>query len=147
MASVQWEQGTDVSVMTTELNSLANDGIAVSTEIDNSTDLYLFDDVEWHNQTWGGVPTAGAVIELYTVLEEFDGTGYEDGADGTTTPPAANLAGVFNIRASTAPQTHILRQIPIPPQKFKYVVINKAGQTTASSGNTLRRVPYRYQTG
>ena len=147
MASVKWELGSDVTAMTTELNSLADDARAVSSEQDNSTDLYLFDDVEWHNGTFGGTPDAGAVMELYCVSQELDGTGWEDGESGSVDPASANLVGVFNIRASTAAQTHILRQIPIPPSKFKYVIINRSGQALASSGNTLRRVPYRYQTG
>ena len=147
MASVKWETGSESTVMDTELNSIADDGIAVSNEIDNSTDLYLFDDVEWANAAWGGPHDAGAVIELYAVLEELDGTGYEDGDDGTNTPASSNLVGVFNIRAAAAAQVHILRQVPIPPQKFKYVIVNKTGQATPSSGNTLKRKPYRYQTG
>lgn len=145
MASIKWEAGSDSSVITTGLNSLANDANAVSSEIDNTTDLYLFDDVEWNNATLGYTPSAGAVVELYIAQIQLDGTGYEDGDDGTIDPPASNLVGVFNIRESTAAQTHILRQIPIPPDKFKYVVINKTGGTLPSSGNTVRRRPYRYQ--
>lgn len=147
MASVKWEAGSESTVMSTELNSVADDDIAVSSEIDNSSDLYLFDDVEWVNGTWGGSPVSGAVIELYAVLQELDGVGYEDGEDGTAEPPSSNLVGVFNIRATTSAQVHILRQVPIPPQKFKYVIINRTGQTTNASGNTLKRQPYRYQTG
>lgn len=147
MASVKWEAGTDSTVISTDLNSRANDKKTVSSEIDNSTDLYLFDDVEWHNGTFGGTPDAGAVIELYCVSIELDGVGYEDGEDGTVDPPSSNLVGVFNIRASTAAQTHMLRQVPIPNNKYKYVVWNKTGQTLNASGNTLRRRPYRYQTG
>ena len=147
MASVKWEAGSDSTVASTSLNSLANDAKDESAEIDNSTDLYLFDDVEWHNGTFGGAPSAGAVIELYCVSIELDGTGYEDGEDGTVDPPSANLVGVFNIRASTAAQTHMLRQVPIPNNKYKYVVWNKTGQALNASGNTLRRRPFRYQTG
>lgn len=144
MASIQWERGAEANVMTTELNSLANDANKLSPEIDNSTVLYLFDDVEFHNATLGYTPSAGAVFELYIIQIELDGTGYEDGSDSID-PPATNLVGVFNIRASTAAQTHILRQIPIPPDKFKYLVINKTGGSLPASGNTLKRQPYRYQ--
>ena len=144
MASIQWERGTESTVLSTALNSLADDANKLSGELDNSTDLYLFDDVEWHNATLGYTPSAGAVIELYIIQIELDGTGYEDGSDSID-PPATNLVGVFNIRASTAAQTHILRQIPIPPDKFKYLVINKTGGALPSSGNTLKRQPYRYQ--
>jgi len=144
MASVKWEVGSIATVLSSGLNSLADDGNALSSEIDNTTVLYLFDDVEWLHAALGYTPSAGAVIELY-IVEALDGTNYEDG-DASIDPPAANLVGVFNIRASTASQRHTLRQIPIPPFKFKYVVINKTGGALASSGNTLRRIPYRYQT-
>ena len=146
MASVKWEVGSDTTVMSTSLNSLADDSNVVSSEIDNTTDLYLFDDVEWHHATLAYAAVADSVIELYCVSQELDGTGYEDGEDGTIDPPQVNLVGVFNIRETTAAQTHILRQIPISPSKYKYVVINKTGQPLASSGNTLRVTPYRYQT-
>ena len=148
MASVKWEAGTDSTVISTALNSLADDSKAISSEIDNSgaSDLYLFDDVEWHNGTFGGTPSAGAVIELYCISIELDGVGYEDG-DGSTDPPSTNLVGVFNIRSVTATQTHMLRHVPIPNNKYKYVVWNKTGQALNASGNTLRRRPYRYQAG
>jgi len=144
MASIQWERGTESTVLDTTLNSLANDANKLSGEIDNSTALYLFDDVELRTNTLGYTPTAGAVVELYIIQIELDGVGYEDG-DDSIDPPATNLVGVFNIRSSTAAQVHIIRQIPIPPDKFKYLVINKLGGAFASSGNTLKRQPYRYQ--
>ncbi len=143
MTSVKWEAGNYSIVATTALNALVNDGQAASDEIDNSSDLYLFDDVELYTGIFGVAPSAGAVVELYSILCDLDGTGYEDGV--SVAPPASNLVGVFNIRAVTNAQTHILRQVPTPPSKFKYVVINKTGQTFAASGNTLRRRPYRYQ--
>ena len=148
MTSVQWEPGTDVTVMSTSLNSLADDSNAVSSEIDNSgaSDLYLFDEVEWHNAIMTYAPDADSVIELYCVSLELDGTGYEDGEDGTIDPPQVNLVGVFELRSVTTAQTHILRQIPTSPNKYKYVVINKTGQTLAASGNTLRVKPFRYKT-
>jgi hypothetical protein len=143
MTSVRWEAGSDSTIATTALNALANDGQAASDEIDNTGELYLFDDVELYTSTFGGTPSAGAVVELYSILTDLDGTGYEDGV--SVAPPATNLVGVFNIRAVTNAQTHILRQVPIPPSKFKYVVVNKTGQALAASNNTLRRRPYRYQ--
>lgn len=148
MASVQWEVGTVITHMSTELDALADDANAIGTSlIDNSetADLYLFDDVEWHNSTMGYAPVTDAVIELYCVAQELDGVGMEDG-DSTIDPPQVNLVGVFNMRATTGAQTHILRQIPISPGKYKYVVINKTGQELGANGNTLKVTPYRYQT-
>lgn len=145
MTSVKWEPGSYATVMTTELNNLADSGQAISSEIDNSSTLYLFDDVEWYNAALGYTPVTGAVVELYLIRIDLDGAGYEDG-DASIEVPATNLVGVFNIRANTAAQKHVIRQIPIPPSKYKYVIHNLTGGTLPASGNTLRVQPYRYQT-
>ena len=144
MASVKWESSSISTILTSDMNNLADEGNAVSSEIDNTSNLYLFCDVELYTDSMGYAPVAGAVIELY-LIEALDGTNYEDG-DASIDPPATNLVGVFNMRSSTLAQRHTLRQIPIPPLKHKFVVINKTGQTLASSGNILRVLPYRYQT-
>jgi hypothetical protein len=143
MASVTWETSTISTVISTGMNSLANEGNAISSEINNSAGLYLFNDVELSLNTFGSTPSAGAVVELY-IVSALDGTNYEDG-DASIDPPVVNLVGVFNIRAATAAQKHTLRQIPIPPAKYKYVVINKTGQTFNASTNTLKVFPYRYK--
>lgn len=146
MATIQWDTGTYQAVMgDTELGGLTNNEKVLSIAISNTTNSYLFDDVEWHHETLGSTPSNGAVIELYIIQEQLDGSGYEDG-DASTDPSFANLVGVFNIATTTDAQTHILRQITIPPSNFKYLVINKTGVTLPSSGNYLRRKPYRYQT-
>jgi hypothetical protein len=133
--------------MSTELNSLGDQAQAVaSSAYDNSTGLYLFADVEWKHAALGYTPNAGSVIELYLIRVLLAGGGtYEDG-DNSIAPPASNLVGVFNIRSSTAAQVHILRAIPIPPDQYKWLVINRTGGALASSGNTLRQKPLRYQT-
>jgi hypothetical protein len=128
------------------LNTLADQGQAIATTAyDNSTNLYLFCDVEWHHPTLGYTPTSGAIIELYLIREVLATGSFEDGSN-TVAPPAQNLVGVFNIRATTVAQTHILRQIPVPADKWKWLVINKTGGALPSSGNTLRQKPLRYQT-
>jgi hypothetical protein len=145
MASVKWEAGSISTAMSTVLNSIADEANAISSEIDNTASVYLFNDVELYTAALAyATPASGAVVELYLV-EALDGTNYEDG-NASIDPPAANLVGVFNIRASNAAQRHVLRQIPIPPTKYKYVVINKTGVTLAASGNTLKVLPFRYQT-
>jgi len=131
--------------MTTELNSLAVDANAISIEIDNSTDLYLFDDVELAiSEGYGSDFASGGHLDLYLVREQLDGVGYEDG-DNSIDPPAANLVGVFALGPTLTSQVHILRQISIPPSAYKYVLINQA-DTLNTSGNTLKRRPYAYQT-
>ena len=144
MAIVKWESGSAANVLTTELNSLAQNAKKISAAIDNTSDLYLFDDVELLTGVFSSAPPSGAMVELYSI-PSIDGTNYGEGSD-TIAPPPSSLVGIFNIRAATASQRHIIRGIPVVPGKFKYLIINKSGQAFASSGNTLRRLPYRYQT-
>jgi|688.fasta_scaffold75129_6 hypothetical protein len=144
MAVIKWEASAVNTILTTGMNSLADEGNAISSEINNTANLYLFDDVELYTNTLGYTPAAGSVVELYQVVA-LDGTNYEDG-DATIDPPASNLVGVFNMRATTVAQRHTIRMIPAPPLKYKYVVINKTGGALNASGNTLKNVQYRYQT-
>lgn len=100
MTSVKWEAGNYSIVATTALNALVNDGQAASDEIDNSSDLYLFDDVELYTGIFGVAPSAGAVVELYSILCDLDGTGFQlryghswvmVADQGTLLPPSEDL--------------------------------------------------------
>ena len=143
MANLQWADGTIETVASTSLNSLADDGNAISSEIDNSGGSWIFDDVELNTAVLGFTPASGAHIELY-LCPALDGTNFVDGADGMIDPASSDLVGVFEMRDSTAAQTHIIRGITLPKSKLIYTVINKSGGTLASSGNTLKRKPYSY---
>ncbi len=145
MATIRQEVGSVNNHMTTELNSIVDSGNAIgSTDIDNSTSLYLYDDLELYTNTMTYAPSPGATIDVYLV-QKLDGTNLEDG-NASIDPPAANLVGVFNMRSVTTAQRHTLRMIPIPPGKYRYVLINNTGQTLASSGNILKYRSMRYQT-
>jgi hypothetical protein len=145
MTSIKWATDSDVSVITTGLNSLANDAYAETSAISNSSDLYLFDDVELYIASFGATPSTGARVELYMICKRLDDSSFEDGSTSVT-PSPSTLVGVFDIREDSGTQIHILRHIPLPPSDFKYIVRNKTGQSFASSSNLLRRKPYYYQT-
>ena len=146
MASIIWETGTATLVMASVLNSLTIESNAITYDIDNSVDKFLFDNVELYVTTSSGYTSfaEGDQFNLYIIREQLDGTGFEDG-DASIDPPAANLVGVFVLGGYGDAQRHILRHISIPPCKFKYLLINYA-QDLEPSGNTLRRLPYGYQT-
>lgn len=144
MADIKYKAGSLATVMTTALNSLADDARALSGEVDNTTALDFWDDLELL-VTYGTAPDAGAVVECY-VVPSVDGTNYTDGS-GSVEPPATTFAGVFPLRAVTSAQRVALRGVQLPPGKFKYLLKNTAGQAMASSGNTLKRLPYKTQSG
>lgn len=150
MATGKYETTTIASLMTTELNSLANNAGALGVEYDNATNLYLWGYFELV-VTYGTNPTAGNLVELYLVPAP-DGTNYADNTTGASGTTSANYyVGGFPLRAVTTAQRIGLTgasgsgPIWLPPCKFKAFVINKAGQAMAASGNTLKMIPYRYQ--
>lgn len=137
LAQLAWlPNGSTTSIMTTELNSLASTGSAISSAIDNDASQYIYADFELVI-TYGTNPTAGTVIELY-IIRQVDGSNYEDGSTTGPVVPANGLVGAFKLRATTSGQRIIVPLIVLPPGDFKVMVWSRtSGQTAAASGNTL----------
>lgn len=148
MASIKLEAGSITSIMTTELNSLADNAAAIGAEFDNSTGLWLFGLFEL-NVTFGTGPTAGSTVDLY-IIPAPDGTNYDDAVTGASgSAPSTSYVGGFPLRNVTSAQKvpiGVARRIELPPVKFKAFVINRSGQSFPSSGSTVKLVPYGYQT-
>lgn len=148
MASIKYEAGAIQTLMSTELNSLANGSNKLaSSGYDNGANLYLYGLFEC-NVTFGTNPTAGNLINLYLVPAP-DGTNYDDGTDSIV-PPSTFYVGGFPVRAVTTAQKiglGLVAQalIPLPPVLFKPLLINNSGQAFPASGSTLKMVPYRLQ--
>lgn len=135
--------GTIATLMSTGLNSLANNGLVLGSAFDNTIgggggDGYSFADVELV-VTFGTNPTANTGIAVW-FLGAPDGTNYEDGDSSTT--PARLPDAVFPVRAVTTAQ-RIVRRVYLPPGLLKPLLRNDGtGQAFASSGNTLKARPY-----
>lgn len=130
------------SLMSTELNSLANAGTALgSTVLDNSTGLYLFLNAQL-NVTFGSAPTAGNTVDLYLV-PSLDGTNYSD----TATTPNQLYAGSFPLRAVTTAQKVIMLPagVMLGPFKYKPFIVNNSGVAFPASGSTLDVYRYNQQ--
>ena len=122
--------GNPVTLMTTELNSLASTGTATSSAIDNDADHDIYVDLELLIQ-YGTNPTANSTILCY-IVRTVDGTNYED------TPPQSGFVGAWALKATTSAQRIIIPGVMLPPRDFKiHVVANTTGQTAAASGNTV----------
>lgn len=149
MASIKYEAGSIVSLMTTELNSLANGSGAIGAEYDNATNLFLFGLFEL-NVTFGTNPTAGNLCNLYLVPAP-DATNYDDAPTGASPAvPATQYVGGFPVRAVTSAQKIPLGLaafglVHLPPVKFKAYLLNNSGQAFPASGSILKMVPSRYQ--
>jgi hypothetical protein len=143
MSSVvkQTISGTITTLLTTGLNSLANNALAVSSAFDNTIaqtgDGYTRADIELV-VTYGSAPTAGTAVVIW-FLRSQDGTNYEDGGTGATPARAPDLA--IEVAATTSPQL-LIREADIPPGKFKVLLKNDGtSQSMAASGNTLKIRP------
>jgi hypothetical protein len=150
MASIKYEAGAIQTLMTTQLDGLANAAAALGVEYDNSASLYLWGLFEL-NVTFGTNPTAGSLINLY-LIPAADGTNYADNVPGAGgSAPSTMFAGGFPLRAVTTAQRVTLGVhgfyplVPLPPAKFKVFVVNNSGQAFPASGSTLKMVPYRLQ--
>lgn len=134
--------GSITSLLTTELNSLANNTNATpSSAYDNTVgqtgDGYTLCDVELV-VTYGTNPTAGTCIVVWFLATQ-DGTNYEDGSSSVT--PGRGPDVVFPVRAVTTAQ-RIIKRTMLPWGIFKALLRNDGtGQTFAASGNTLKIRP------
>lgn len=134
--------GSQTTLLSTELNSLANNGTAIGSAWDNTQgqagDGYTMCCVELLLGTFSVAPTANTGISLW-LLGSQDGTNYEDG-DGSITPARLPDA-VFPLRAVTAAQ-RIIRRVWLPWGLLKPLIKNDGtGQALNASGNTVKIRP------
>lgn len=150
--SYKYEVGTSAQMLSTELNSLANNsGISQNTGTNaafdngNSLNLFFWGDLEL-NVTFASTPTANSAVEVYIIPAE-DGTNFGTTTDGSN--PVYDLTsfvGSFSIPAQTTAIRRHLRGIILPPCKFKLFVINRSGVAFPATGTmTITLYPYREQ--
>lgn len=133
MATETWLEGTRAAVSIT-LNGVANNGGAISgTALNGAGYLYARFQLD---AAWAAAPSANQSIEMYFV-QQTDGTDYEDGS-ATVTPEVP--AWVFSTRAAT-PLQRITPPLPIPPDAFHVVIVNKSGAAFDAAGNSLAWQP------
>lgn len=120
------------SILTTELNSLANGSASsASAAVDNTSNLDLYHDLTLTVAAQGVARSAGASVSVYMTMA-LDGTNYDD-----TNATTAELVAVFPLDAATTARQSTRRDVPVPPGLFKYFVVNSTGQAFAASGSLL----------
>jgi len=150
MATEKWIAGSGQGLTwgtldTTSLNSLASGNAILSgTQIDNTTALDIFADVEVVLASLS--PAAPNYVGVYLYPLNSDGSTYGDGRFSSAAagpPPAEYYVGsiVMNTAAATAEQG-VLRGIVLLPAKQKFVLYNQMGVAFAASGNTLKYRTY-----
>ncbi len=130
MATIQWAAPSAAQTMlTTELNSLANAGTsALGTAWDNTSARYV--------QAAGEVylasltPTSGGYVQVYLVPAP-DGTNYGDIVN-------SNLVATIYPSTSASVKRLTFENVPLGPYLYKVALKNVAGVALAASGNTVK---------
>ena len=141
MTTFKWTNpDTLASILTTELNSLANSTSdttgfsSLSSEIDNTVGLYQYIELELHLAAQGGARSASGFVDIMIAAAVDSTPTYPDDSNAAFT----ELLASFQFDAATTARTLTRTLIPIPPCKFKLYAWNKTGQALAASANTLK---------
>lgn len=138
--SLAWASGQS-------LDSLTDDEWTdLSDEIDNSTNKYTEVDlrIPLGSATFTGADSA---IEVYLV-PSVDGTNYPKWTGNVSTDEQQNnefFVDSATTTGATEAQELVLRNIMIPPGKYKYGFRNRSNVTLAASGNTPQWRPHSFE--
>lgn len=140
IASVTWAAGQDLDSLTD------GEWTDLSDEINNSTTKYTMVDFRL---VLGSAAFTGtdSAIALY-IVRSVDGTNYPDWTGNVTTDEQQNeqyFDGVFTTTGATEAQDIVLRDIPIPPGKYKIGIRSLANVTLAATGNSLEWRPHSFE--
>lgn len=135
--------GSTVSLLTTELNSLANNSNAnAGSAVNNvaggtsNADGYVRAAVELYLAAYTGTPTAGTGVSLWFLRSADGGTNYEDGSSSVT--PARTADVFIPVRALASGPQRVAVPCWLPAGYWKPLARNEGtGITFASSGNTV----------
>src|SRR5262252_1838582 len=129
-------------LMSTELNSLAAaagalQSVGTNVAYDNSGNVSscFWADFELR-VTFGTGPTAGTTVDLYLIPLSSDGTNYVDGS--ATVQQVTLLVGSWVVRNVNTAQVLLLRNVPLPNDKFLVSVVNNTNQAFPASGSTVK---------
>lgn len=140
---IKWESpGTLTAVGGTTIASLVDTDGALSAAIDNSTSLGTHMDLEIVLGSFNVSAATNPAMWVY-MITSADGTNYDDSDESTTEslkPPFDQLAAIMEMREGSGAETKRITktQIPVPPRKFKLLLVNRSGVTLAASGSTFK---------
>ena len=153
-----WNAGTSnngllasaLSLLTTEMNSLATAGTALSSVggssgvfTNSNTGQGMVGDVFLTLGAIGTALSAGANLAGWFLTSPDGGTTFENTVSGSAMSRPPDF--LIPLPATTITSGWVYKSagpIMIPALEFKVFIQNNSGQTWASSGNTLKLAPY-----
>ena len=125
-----------------------NEWSTLSAEFDNSTNGYMFMDIE---VTLASAAFTGAdsAFEVY-VVPSLDGANYPNTVfdASTITDQQENnqyFVGSITTSGATEAQRQVIRGVEMPNGKFKIGARNRTGDALATTGNTVKWRPWGYK--
>lgn len=137
MPTVKNTSGTITTLMSTDLNSMANNSNVLSgTASMTAGDIgHRFGEFELYIASSAAAMTANTAFVGW-ILQPLDGTNFEDG--GTSVTPSRSPDLIFTVRAVSTAQ-RLYSRAEMPTGTFRILLRNDGtGQAIASSANTLK---------
>ncbi len=138
-SAVKWEAPlvSRGSVLTTQLNSLANDDIsAVGPLLDNSVNLDMYGWLEI-NVNFASAPTDSTPTLDVALSMAADGTNYDDAPVTGLVQQGHLLSFSVEVRKISTAQRILYGPIPLPPGKLKFALDNQCGVAFPATGSTM----------
>ena len=133
--------------LTTEMNSLANEGFtALGAEQNNSSTKYMMCDIEVYIDPSTAAGTTGdEAVEIY-LIPSADDANYPTWTSGTSDAQENNqyYVGSVTIKQGATTDKAVLRNVALPNGKFKWACRNRCNDSLAASGNYVKWRPHQY---
>ena len=145
------EQATATDLLTTELNTLADNTLSsAGTAVNNvqatsNFNGYPLCSIQFTMAAYSGTPTAGAALYLWFLKSIDGGSTYESGS--STILPARAPDVIIPIQATASgPQICTIKNVPLPFGYFKPLAKTVGvGLALAASGNKVTALPGTFQ--
>ena len=136
MSTHKWATpGNLTTILSTGLNSLADSANAISSAVDNTSDLYQ--NVVFEIQLASFTPGTNPYIRLYLLYSIDGGTTYADG--GASTDPAfTDIVAEPAVITGTGAKVIVTKRILLLPFHWKLLFENKTGAALAAASNTVK---------
>ena len=149
MGAISWNAPTVTlaTLLSTELNSLANGSTVISAAINNESNLTMYMDLQLHLGSLDISAQASPSVAI-RLLESCDGgTTYDDGTAGATTtahsPKAPACIFPLRVGAGAEVKEAVVSMVPVPPGYFQIEIKNRTGVAFAATLNTLKYRTYK----
>lgn len=141
MALEKQDYASEVTGLSTELNSAADGDLDIGSARDN-TGNHAYCDVELDFASLDLSAQTDPNYKIWFIRSIDGGSAYEDGS--ASVEPARSPDVIIPLREVSAAQTVIIAGVPLPNEYYKVLGKNDTGQALAASGNTIMIHPWTY---